>query len=205
MHWRAEPKFSYDPTMSEHPTSYHCPKLQPRRIDAKGGRALVVREPIEAGELVVVWGGEVLHASRLDSLSPAERLLTIQVEEDLYLVSATDGPADWVNHSCDPNCGLSGQIALVAMRRLEPGEEVCFDYAMSDGSPYDEFSCGCGTATCRGQIRGDDWSRPELWKRYRGHFSPYLQRRIDAKLAAKRRVRSRADTGRQVGQQGRRT
>ena len=54
-------------------------------------------------------------------------------------LGARTAPADWVNHSCEPNCGLSGQIALVALRRLEPGEEVCFDYAMSDGSPYDQF------------------------------------------------------------------
>ncbi len=190
--------------MNEHPTSYHSAKLQPRQINGKGGRALVVREPVEAGELVVVWGGEALHASRLSTLSPAQRLLTIQVEEDLYLVSAEDGPADWVNHSCNPNCGLSGQVALVALRRLEPGEEVCFDYAMSDGSPYDQFTCGCGGADCRGKITGEDWSRPELWERYRGHFSPYLQRRIDAKLAAKRGLRSHSEGGRQARQQGRR-
>ena len=191
--------------MPPQPTSYHSPKLQPRQIDGKGGRALVVREPVAKGELVVLWGGEAIHASALAALSPAERLLTLQVEEDLYLVSAHDGPADWVNHSCSPNCGLSGQIALVAMRRLEPGEEVCFDYAMSDGSPYDQFNCGCGTAECRGRISGDDWSLPELWKRYRGHFSPYLQRRIDAKLAAERRVRSHSERGREASRQGRRT
>jgi hypothetical protein len=191
--------------MPEHPTSYHSPKLQPRQINGKGGRALVVREPVAKGELVVVWGGEVVQGSALGALSPAERLLTIQVEEDLYLVSAQDGPADWVNHSCNPNCGLSGQIGLVALRRLEPGEEVCFDYAMSDGSPYDQFNCGCGAAECRGRISGEDWSRPELWKRYRGHFSPYLQRRIDALLAAKRGLRSHSERGREASRQGRRT
>jgi hypothetical protein len=191
--------------MNEHPTSYHSAKLQARHINGKGGRALVVREPVDAGELVVVWGGEAVHASRLGTLSPAQRLLTIQVEEDLYLVSAEDGPADWVNHSCNPNCGLSGQVALVALRRLEPGEEVCFDYAMSDGSPYDQFTCGCGGVECRGRITGEDWSRPELWKRYRGHFSPYLQRRIDTALAAKRGLRSHSEAGRQATQQGRQT
>jgi hypothetical protein len=191
--------------MSVHATSYHSPKLQARNIDSKGGRSLVVREIVEPGELVVVWGGEVVHLSRLHTLSPAERLLTIQVEEELYLVSGLDGPADWVNHSCNPNCGLSGQIALVAMRRLEPGEEVCFDYAMSDGSPYDQFRCGCGAQECRGDITGEDWARPELWKRYGGHFSPYLQRRIDAQLAASRRVRSHRQRGREASGEGRRT
>jgi hypothetical protein len=173
-----------------HPTSYHSPKLEGRRIAGKGGRTLVAREAIAADEVLVVFGGEVVPADRLESLSPAQRLLTLQVEEDLYLVSGHDGPADWVNHSCAPNCGLRGQIVLVAMRALEAGEEICFDYAMSDGTPYDEFVCGCGAETCRGKVSGEDWARPELWERYRGYFSPYLQRRIDAKLAANRGLRS---------------
>ncbi|HTO09897.1 MAG TPA: SET domain-containing protein [Myxococcota bacterium] len=172
------------------PTSYHSPKLEGRRIAGKGGRTLVAREPIAADEVLVVFGGEVVPAGRLEALSPAQRLLTLQVEEDLYLVSGHDGPADWVNHSCAPNSGLRGQIVLVAMRALEPGEEICFDYAMSDGTPYDEFTCGCGADTCRGKVTGEDWTRPELWDRYRGYFSPYLQRRIDARLAGNRGLRS---------------
>jgi hypothetical protein len=74
---------------------------------------------------------------------------------------------------------LSGQITLVAIRDIEPNEEVCFDYAMSDSSDYDEFECHCGTTSCRTKVTGLDWKLPELQRRYRGYFSPYLQRRID--------------------------
>ena len=41
-------------------------------------------------------------------------------------------------------------------------------------------TCQCGGPDCRGRITGNDWQLPDLWERYRGHFSPYLQRRIDA-------------------------
>jgi hypothetical protein len=87
--------------------------------------------------------------------------------------------SDYLNHSCQPTAGMSGQIGVVALRDLGPGEEICIDYAMCDGSPYDEFTCGCGTPSCRGQITGNDWMRPELQTRYAGYFSPYLQRRIE--------------------------
>lgn len=104
----------------------------------------------------------------------------MQVEEELYLTSITLGEQpDYINHSCDPNAGLSGQISVVAMRDIAKGEEVTFDYAMADGSSYDEFPCACGASTCRGLVSGDDWRNQILWHRYRGFFSPYLQRRID--------------------------
>ena len=50
---------------------------------------------------------------------------------------------------------------------------------MSDGTTYDEFDCACGALHCRGRISGNDWKLPELQRRYKGYFSPYLQRRIE--------------------------
>ncbi len=159
---------------------YISPKLEVRRCAEKGGLGVFARELVKAGELLVVWGGVITPRDRFERLPPATRRYSIQVEEDLFLVPGWEPEAPaFVNHSCDPNAGMSGQIALVAMRDIAPGEEVCYDYAMSDGSPYDEFACSCGTSICRGRVTGDDWRRPELWERYAGYFSPYLQRRID--------------------------
>ena len=49
---------------------------------------------------------------------------------------------------------------------------------MTDGSAYDEFDCGCGAKLCRKRVTGNDWRLPELWQRYDGYFSTYLERRI---------------------------
>ena len=64
------------------------------------------------------------------------------------------------------------------MRRVAAGEELCFDYAMTDSDDYDEFTCLCGTSECRGIVRGSDWKLAELQARYAGWFSEYLARRI---------------------------
>ena len=166
--------------------SYCSPKLEARQCPDKGGFGLFADQPLQAGELVIVWGGRVVTQAELDNLPEDSRRHGIQIEDEMYCIPLEPSePADYINHSCEPNTGLSGQIALIALRDIAVDEEVCYDYAMSDSSPYDEFECTCGTPQCRHWITGNDWKRPELWDRYAGYFSPYLQRRIDRLKAGK--------------------
>ena len=162
-------------------THYMSPKLAVEPMPEKNGFGVVAKEPIAAGETVVVWGGRIFDRATVAQMNDRERIYVLQVEEDLFL--AADGPveaAEYVNHSCHPNVGVHGQMALVALRDIAPGEEICFDYAMSESNEFTEFPCACGAENCRGQVSGSDWRRPELQRRYAGHFSPYLQRKIDA-------------------------
>jgi hypothetical protein len=158
--------------------SFLAPGLRGVEIAGKGGRGVFADQPIPRGRLLIVFGGDVISRVEVDRLPPALRPLVIQVDEDCFLVSTKPGPADWVNHSCDPNAGLRGQITLVALRDIAPGEEITFDYAMSDGCDYDEFDCGCSSKKCRGRITGEDWKQPELVKRYEGYRSSYLDARL---------------------------
>ncbi len=158
--------------------SYLNPKCE-ARPHPRGGCGVFARENLSKGELASLWGGRIVRKSELDPAMPRFTERVLQVDEDLYILTAEEKePNDCFNHSCDPNLGFSGQIGLVAMRDIAAGEELTFDYAMSDGEPYDEFECLCGAPYCRGVIRGDDWKLPELWERYDGYFSPYLARRI---------------------------
>ena len=138
-------------------------------------------EPIAAGETVAAFGGWVVPRAVLSTMSHDRQGRSIQIDDDLYLVSSdTPEPGDMLNHSCEPNCGLTGSVLVVAMREIEPGEELCFDYAMCDASDYDEFACLCGQPTCRGVVTGADWRDPVIQAKYLGFFSPYLVQRIAA-------------------------
>lgn len=168
-------------TAQNHHPSYLSPKLELRPCPDKGGYGLFARQPIQKDEVLAVWGGVVVPSSRLHEYSDYAQTHGLQVEDDLFLLPLTvDDPSDYFNHSCDPNAGLLGEITLAAMRPVAVGEEICFDYAMSDSNAYDEFDCGCGAPTCRGRVTAEDWKRPDLQQRYRGYFSPYLQRRMNA-------------------------
>jgi len=174
--------------MSKQPSSYLSSRLEGRPKADGNGNGIFALEPLKKGELAAVFGGVVYEWDAFIDLPERERSLCIQVEDRLFLVPRPIGEGDYVNHSCNPNAGLSGQIGLVAMRDIKAGEEVCFDYAMSDTLPYDEFECGCGYAACRGSISGNDWQKPELQKRYAGYFSPHVQRKIDAQRAERRQL-----------------
>jgi SET domain-containing protein len=158
--------------------SFLTPSAVVRPAGPKGFGAFAV-EPIEAGTTVAAFGGYVLDRHALEQLPTRRRELTIQIDDDLFMTGPAEAEhADRVNHSCDPTCGLQGATILVARRDIEPGEELTFDYATCDAEPYDEFECACGSSRCRGKVTGHDWTLPEVQRRHRGWFSPYLARRI---------------------------
>jgi len=156
------------------------PMAEARPAGSKGWGSFAV-EPIAAGVTVAAFGGHVTTGATLATLPLERQGRSIQIDDDLYLVSAELPEAgDMLNHSCEPNLGLLGATVLVTLREVAAGEELSFDYATCDSSDYDEFTCACETATCRGTVTGRDWMLPEIQRRYQGWFSPYLARRISA-------------------------
>lgn len=59
--------------------------------------------------------------------------------------------AHLINHACDFNCGMyphAGHILIVALREIQPGEELTYHYWCSEDS--ESTPCLCGSAKCRG-------------------------------------------------------
>ena len=160
-------------------THYLSPKLAAGTTARLSQNGVFAVEKVNPGEVLTVWGGVVVSHQRLLKMGKYQQMLAVQIEEELHLAPfGPPEPADYFNHSCNPNAGLNGQNCLVALRSIFPGDEVCFDYATSDSTPYDEFECGCGEPECRGRITARDWQCPELIQRYQGYFSPYLEIQI---------------------------
>lgn len=153
--------------------------------------ASVAIAPIVAGETVAAFGGSCISASELEALPVEQQGRCIQIDENLYMAGSVFAEAaDMINHSCSPNCGIVSGVLVVAIHDIAIGEEITYDYAMTDGSSNDTFSCHCGATRCRGTVTGGDWMLPELQLAYRGYFSPYLAKRIAAlvSIGAERRA-----------------
>ena len=145
-----------------------------RGTPGKGSGSFAISK-ISKGEIVASFGGNVINQSELTNYSADRVSRSLQLNSDTYLLSGYVPEAgDMINHSCEPNCGIAGTSSVQALRDIEIGEELTFDYAMSDSSQYDEFDCACGKDKCREKITGMDWQKTDLQAKYRKYFSDYI-------------------------------
>ena len=165
--------------------NYLSPLAEARKTASKGYGSFAIT-PIPMGTIVATFGGTALNRINFETRPLEQRGRSIQIDVDQFVLGPESRePGDSINHSCFPNCGMRNATQLIAMGPIAVGEELTYDYAMSDTSNYDEFECACGSDRCRRQITGDDWQLPELQSRYQNMFSPYVQRKIDATRAAR--------------------
>lgn len=159
--------------------SYVSPKAAVRESTIGGIGTFAIAQ-IAKGEVVFVKGGHIVTREQLYFSAKISSYLPIT--DDLFLgatdKSEEDGIKLFVNHSCEPNCGLRGEITFVAMKDIDEGEELTFDYAMVDNED-NEFECNCGAKNCRHKITGYDWRIPELQRKYAGYFARYLLDKIN--------------------------
>jgi hypothetical protein len=109
---------------------------------------------------------------------PAKRTrMSVQLDWGRHV--EMDAPATLLNHSCAPNLGVrenrSCAYDFVALRDILAGEELAFDYAMTEHSLVASLSCCCGGTACRGQVR--PWcERDDTWREQNATWiARYLQ------------------------------
>lgn len=163
-------------------------KIEVRSAGDKG-RGLFAVEDIAKDEIVTIAGGRIVPLERFDTDPVFEpiRYHGFQIEKDFIICPFDADNMDstfLTNHSCDPTCGIRGQVSIVALRSIVAGEEITFDYAMTDTCEEVTMdrACFCGAPNCRKTITGEDWKRADLQEKYKGYFSNYVQELIDAEV-----------------------
>ena len=115
--------------------------VEPRSIPPKGFGSFAL-DWIPKGSHIATFGGPILTAEQFSLQTADVRSRSIQIERDSFITGPPHRePGDTINHSCEPNCGMRNATQIVTMRDVLEGEELTYDYAMSDISDYDEFRC----------------------------------------------------------------
>jgi uncharacterized protein len=165
------------------PASYLSPKTRIARSPIHG-RGLFASQAMRKGEIVAIKGGHVLDRRTLQRVRVRIAVSYLQIDDDFYIGALTGQEVRrnkiFINHSCGPNVGIRGQITFVALRGIEAGEELTYDWAMEENAPT-RTACHCLARRCRKTLTGRDWKNPRLQRKYRGYFSAYLQAKIDSR------------------------
>jgi hypothetical protein len=137
--------------------------VQRSGVHGKGVFALV---PIPRGAVIIEYTGERIdwpEALRRHPHDPTDPNHTFYFHiDDGRVIDAKFGgnSSRWINHACEPNCEADeqgGRIFIKALRDLQPGEELFYDYGLVIDQRYTaklkkQFECRCGSPRCRGTM-----------------------------------------------------
>lgn len=156
-------------------------------ITKNKGWGLKTNQSIKSNTFIIEYVGEIVKESLFK-----ERMVTCykdynhhycaQLIGDLVIDNYTKGNISrFVNHSCDPNCKMERwyvngepRLALIAIKDIQKGEELCFDYNFSLFDSYKGQVCQCLSENCRNFIVGKR-VHPKKVKRSANSVAPYLE------------------------------
>jgi SET domain-containing protein len=122
------------------------------------GLGLFATKPIKRGVYIATYRGRRISTEEADRREARGARYMFELNTRWTI----DGSPRWnvaryINHSCRPNAkpvGRRGGIVIVALRRIEPGEEITYDY----GREYLDYflqagSCRCAACRKRAALR----------------------------------------------------
>lgn len=156
---------------------------------ADGMKGVFANTPYSSGTFIMSFHGTVFKQNSMPQWDVAGK--SMQIGNGLYL-----GPSgkydDFVQHSCNPNCGVlteekvmppslvkdtNGKMVmgkawispaqLIAIRDIQAGEELTWDYSSTTNDPNWMMECSCGSVGCRGLVRGYQYLPKRISARYR--------------------------------------
>jgi SET domain-containing protein len=146
------------PSRSKPSTTPATPRLLIRSSDIHAA-GCVTLGPIRRGQKILEYDGERISKDVAD-LRYENRVVT-------YLFGFGEqgdvidgfGTAMFLNHSCNPNCAteeIDGRVYVRAIRNIDAGEELVYEYNLYDSDPEDTADCYCGAPQCRETMYSED-------------------------------------------------
>uniref|UniRef100_A0A671SBH7 [histone H3]-lysine(4) N-methyltransferase n=2 Tax=Sinocyclocheilus anshuiensis TaxID=1608454 RepID=A0A671SBH7_9TELE len=126
------------------------------------GLGLYAARDIEKYTMVIEYIGTIIRnevANRKEKMYEAQNrgVYMFRIDSE-HVIDATisGGPARYINHSCAPNCiaevvtfERGHKIIISSNRRIQRGEELCYDYKFDLEDDQHKIPCHCGAVNCR--------------------------------------------------------
>jgi uncharacterized protein len=132
--------------------------------------------PVRKGARVAEYTGPRMSKDEADAANEESPITYLFGLGDGSVVIDGHCRAMFINHSCDPNCEteeVKGRVWIKAIRKIEAGEEITYDYCLYDGGE-DDAICNCGAENCRGNM----YSPKEIRRRKAAAKKPAKKKQV---------------------------
>jgi SET domain-containing protein len=139
------------------------------------GNGVIATARIRKGEPIVEYKGRLITHAEADEtyggdINSGHTFLFTLNDEWIIDANVRGNVARWINTSCEPNAVAfihsedkknpdpkKDRVIIEALRDIEPGEEITYDYGFEFDVPYTKallrtWACRCGSKKCRGTM-----------------------------------------------------
>jgi SET domain-containing protein len=164
------------------------------------GRGVYAALPIAKGTRIVEYLGERISHKQADDRYAAKgqddgHTFLFVVNSRVVIDAGVNGnDARFINHCCAPNCDTvieGGRVFIEALRDIEPGEELGYEYGLTWESTDDEeelenYACRCGAKECRGTMLAEEpLDKPKKRARRKAKAKPGRRSKAKGKTKTK--------------------
>ena len=124
--------------------------------------------------------GEVVSEFTPEHIFEVATYLTVQTGENKHITLNPEF-LQYINHSCDPNVFFdTTRMELVAIKEIQPGDELMFFYPSSEWQMTQSFDCFCGSSKCIHSIQGAVFLSELTIQEYR--FTDFIMEQLQHRM-----------------------
>lgn len=144
-------------------------------------RKVVIRKTLDRGKGVfakdVIRKGETVVSGRVIREIKMRTNYSFQVGPNFHV--QLDIVSRSINHSCEPSTGIRnnvfGAYDFIALRDIQKGEEITWDYETTEYISISIKNCLCGSKTCKKELHGFKYLPISTILKYNGFIADYLK------------------------------
>jgi SET domain-containing protein len=100
--------------------------------------------------------------------------MCIEIGPHNWLYPRPNSFGRYLNHSCNPNCGIKGN-EIVSIEKIVPGEEITIDYSTTTIDKTWGHECFCGAINCKKFIRSVQYLPKNIFNKYKDYMPAYVR------------------------------
>ncbi len=141
--------------------------VKPSKIHGKGIFAV---HPVKRGGIIFKIPGVIVRREIKNAKQSLRLVNWIEIAKDTWINPNRTTVRNF-NHSCDPNAIITPRHSVKAIKDIKAGDEITFDYSLTDTDTYWKVTCTCGAKNCR-KVIGSVQSLPRRTYETKRPFIP---------------------------------